>query len=366
MNEESFAIELQNTFLSEAQEMLEDTETAFMQIEADPGDTAKIDKIFRLVHTIKGSAHVAGFSDLGVFAHTFETLLSALRERKLEVTTDITDVLLAGNDCLAQFVRALKENKIAKVDTSKMELRIKACLSRAVVPPPLHPPKQSEPPKQPGPPPQATKANAKKAASSDLVTTNHPASAHQHHGTSPAFLICDDDSNLLEIVDEYLASSGYKVVLADSAEKALEIFKTQQIDVIFTDLKMPGMDGIEFITAVRSINEFVSIVVVSGHSYREHFKEYIKLRVDAFIEKPFSPEEVLRVADRVVHQRHLHEAVLSLSRLSFRAFVSIEKILFLASQSDINLNEKVRLDAIMQDIRQATAKLLESEKLLKR
>jgi len=86
MNDASFEIELQDTFLTEAEEMLEDTESAFVAIEANPDDAAKIDKIFRLVHTIKGSAHMAGFVGFGNFAHSFETLLGALRDKKLLVT----------------------------------------------------------------------------------------------------------------------------------------------------------------------------------------------------------------------------------------------------------------------------------------
>ncbi|MBP9706862.1 MAG: response regulator [Oligoflexales bacterium] len=359
MNEESFALELQNTFLAEAQEMLEETETAFMQIEADPDDAGKIDKIFRLVHTLKGSAHVAGFTELGSFAHTFETLLSSLRERKIRVNTAVVDVLLAGNDCLKQFVNALKQDKSAMLDTTDIERSIKACLPDANLQ--LHDQKDPRSEKLELPELIATETDF-----TDTEYTPPHINIVANKIETPVFLICDDEPNILSLLEDYLMEGGYKVVSADSAIKALDIFRSQHIDVIFTDLKMPDMNGLEFVTAVRAINELVPIAIVSGNSSREHFKEYIRLGVDAFIEKPFEPNDILSAANRAIRERQLREAVLSLSRLSFRAYVSIEKILSLIPNADASSDEKSRLDNFMQEIRLATNNLLASEKALKR
>jgi len=355
MNEESFALELQNTFLSEAQEMLEETETAFIQIEADPTDSAKIDKIFRLVHTIKGSAHVAGFSDLGAFAHSFETLLGSLRERKLAVTSTIIDVLLAGNDCLKKYVSALNEDKSAKISVSEVEHRIAECL-----------PESAQRLPNIDPIPKSFEAAVEAPLTANAIEKCSQLNKNREQAQTPIFLICDDEPNILILLEEILVEGGYTVISADNAVKALEIFHSQHIDVIFTDLKMPEMDGIEFVSAVRSSNEFIPIVFLSAHSSRENFKDYLKLRVDSFVEKPFAANEVLAVASRAVRERHLRESILSLSRLSFKAFVSIEKILALTTQTEASLLEKDRLDAFMQDIRDATTKLLAAERALKR
>mgnify|MGYP003352064594 CR=1 FL=1 len=61
MNELSFEIELRNTFITETQEMLEETESIFMQLELHPDDLSKMVKLLRIIHTIKGSGAVVGF-----------------------------------------------------------------------------------------------------------------------------------------------------------------------------------------------------------------------------------------------------------------------------------------------------------------
>ena len=80
MNEASFEAELRDVFLAEAEEIIEDAEKALMEIEENPDNFQKIDLIFRLIHTIKGSALVAGFKQLGEFAHKFETVLGKIRD----------------------------------------------------------------------------------------------------------------------------------------------------------------------------------------------------------------------------------------------------------------------------------------------
>jgi hypothetical protein len=105
--------------------------------------------------------------------------------------------------------------------------------------------------------------------------------------------------------------------------------------------------------------------VVSAHSSRENFKEYLKLRLDAFIEKPFRTDEVSKIARQAVRESDLRTAILSLSRLSFRAFVSSEKILSLPPLTDAVLSEKEHLNEFMQDIRSTTTKLFASERALK-
>lgn len=358
MNDATFEAELQEVFLNEAQEMLEDTETAFMRIEANPDDGATIDRIFRNVHTIKGSAHVAGFAALGNFAHTFETLLGLLREKKLKATSDIVDVLLAGNDCLRTFVSELRKDSKAVVDCEDVSQRIRSAT--------------------PGDGVVAQIAKGNTAEATVPVTFSQPTKTEKtREQVAPmaleatekrTFLICDDEPAILELLSDILVRNGYGVLAADNAHKALDLLRQNNVDAIMTDLKMPEMNGIEFVSAVRAFNRFVPIVFVSGHSSREHFKQFLDLGVDSFVEKPFNEADLLGVARRVVREKILRDAVLSLSKLSFRAYVSIQKIRALSSAT-VSPQERKReedhLDTCMNDIRKATAALLDSERTLK-
>jgi len=352
MNDASFELELQDTFLTEAEEMLEDTESAFVVIEANPDDASKVDKIFRLVHTIKGSAHMAGFVDLGHFAHTFETLLGALRDKKLLVTPEVVDILLEGNDRLKEFVQTLRNDRSAHLDATATEERIKTALSG------------SEEDLQTKSSPSDPQVEPIKAET-DEPAPNDSISKGADPSSVPVFLVVDDEPDILLLLEDALRHGGYRVITASNGIDALKIFKTRPVDVIFTDLKMPEMDGLEFVAAVRKVNEFVPIAFISGHSSREHFKDYLKFRVDSFIDKPFGDDEVLSIAQRLLREARLRTSMLALTKLSFQAYVAVEKILSTLSLDESHEADKEDLDRYMTQMREETTNLLTSERQLK-
>ena len=349
MNEESFAAELQKVFLAETREMLEDVESIVMEIEQNPDDAAKIDRLFRIVHTIKGSAHVAGFTQLGAFAHAFETLLAAMREKKLRVGPDLADVLLSGTDCLGAFVKALAEDPAATVDAGALEARITAVVAGT----------SAQPARTPLAAPAVQPAPAVKAEPFPEV----PAAVEP---TAPAtILVCDDEPHICDILRDILEDGGYRIVTAGNGLEALAVMKAQPVDVIMTDLMMPQLNGIDFIREVRKFNQLIPVVFVSGHSAREHFKSFIALGVDEFVDKPFNPEDILLVARRAVKARRLRDALLGLARLTFKAYVSIQKIEALSdpgSATPQRTEEAAHLDRCVAEIRLMTMHLLQSER----
>ena len=128
MNQDEFEIEIKREFITEAVEMLEETETAFLDLENDPEDSSIMDKIFRLAHTIKGSAYAAGFNDLAEFAHVFETLLGKLRNNELDVSEEVVDVLLDSNDVLIKLVKDLETDFDATLETKDAIAAIKSLI----------------------------------------------------------------------------------------------------------------------------------------------------------------------------------------------------------------------------------------------
>lgn len=116
--QDTFEDSIRREFINEAIEMLEEVESAFIRFERNPLDRAEIDKIFRLAHTIKGSAMTCGFAGLGAFAHILETLLVRLREEKLAADAHIVDILLQANDRLRTYLSVLEMDFNAQIDTS--------------------------------------------------------------------------------------------------------------------------------------------------------------------------------------------------------------------------------------------------------
>lgn len=115
---DEFEKELKQAFFLEADQLLSDAEQAFLQLEAFNGDLTIIHEIFRLIHSIKGSARAAGFDEMSAFSHQFESLLAKLKKGELKVTSGMVTLLLKCNDHLRGMVTALKQDLGARIDSS--------------------------------------------------------------------------------------------------------------------------------------------------------------------------------------------------------------------------------------------------------
>lgn len=100
---------LKKVFFEECQDLLQTAEENLSNIASGNFSLEDIHAVFRSVHSIKGGAGSFGFNNLVSFAHILETLLDHLRDERIALTTEIGDLLLRGNDVLADFVRAARE-----------------------------------------------------------------------------------------------------------------------------------------------------------------------------------------------------------------------------------------------------------------
>jgi len=82
---------LRETYRAEAYELLAELEASLLVLEEDPGDTELIGRVFRALHTIKGSGAMCGFDDIATFTHDVETVFDLVRNEKLGVTKTLVD-----------------------------------------------------------------------------------------------------------------------------------------------------------------------------------------------------------------------------------------------------------------------------------
>jgi NADH-quinone oxidoreductase subunit E/NADP-reducing hydrogenase subunit HndA len=113
-------------------------------------------------------------------------------------------------------------------------------------------------------------------------------------------LVVDDEQIVLKSCERILVPEGYAVNTATSAKTALEMLDTSQYDLIITDLKMPEMDGLEFMRLVRRKNPDINIVVITGYPSQESIKEALSLRIIDYLPKPFSPAHLLEVTNNAI------------------------------------------------------------------
>lgn len=106
-----------------------------------------------------------------------------------------------------------------------------------------------------------------------------------------SILIIDDNEDILEFLSEVLGET-YKLHLAENGEVAQEILNTEVVDLIVSDIMMPGIDGFEVCRIVKSNVEYCHIPVVlltAKNTYQAHI-ESLEVGADIYIQKPFSPE----------------------------------------------------------------------------
>ncbi len=117
--DEDFELELRKVFLREADINLEEAEEAYLQFSQNP-PSELLARCFRLAHNLKGSAKAVGFSDIAEILHRLESFLLKLKNKELNVSQKITNILLATNDKLKFIVEQIKINTDYKIDTKNI------------------------------------------------------------------------------------------------------------------------------------------------------------------------------------------------------------------------------------------------------
>ena len=132
-------------------------------------------------------------------------------------------------------------------------------------------------------------------------------------------LFVDDDSAILNIVDKYLTRQGYKVSLAESGDEALQLLKDKNFDIVFTDFKMPGLDGIELLARIKEYSPEIEVIIVTGHGTLESAVKAMKTGSYDYLQKPFKLNLLKIIIDRIVEEKKIkRENVLLKKRIKER------------------------------------------------
>ncbi len=120
-------------------------------------------------------------------------------------------------------------------------------------------------------------------------------------------LVIDDESAIRDSLKMTLEYEGYEFIGAATGQEGLALVEREAPDLVLLDVKMPGMDGLEVLERLRSINDTLPIVVVSGHGTISTAVEATKKGAFDFIEKPFASERILVILRNALAQRQLHD-----------------------------------------------------------
>ena len=123
----------------------------------------------------------------------------------------------------------------------------------------------------------------------------------------PHLLLIDDDPNTLASLSRAFRLAGYEATVCDSASRALELIRAERFDVIFSDVVMPGKDGISLLEDLKATGVTTPVVMISGQASVELAVRATRLGAVDFLEKPLSTEKLLVTIENVLRMRHLEE-----------------------------------------------------------
>ena len=106
-------------------------------------------------------------------------------------------------------------------------------------------------------------------------------------------LVTDDDHDYADGMAELIESEGYKAFVAYSGQQALEIMETEKIDVVFLDVKMPGMDGIETFKAIRKQKPKTRIAMMTGYNDESLKESGLDSKSTDILRKPINMEDLI-------------------------------------------------------------------------
>jgi two-component system NtrC family response regulator len=113
-------------------------------------------------------------------------------------------------------------------------------------------------------------------------------------------LIVDDEPNYQIVLAELLKDEGYEVFTADSGLAGLPIVYSADLDLVLSDMKMPGMDGIEFLKKIKEFNKELPVILITAYAEVEKAVEAMRLGAFTYLAKPFSNQQLLASAQKAI------------------------------------------------------------------
>ncbi len=125
--------------------------------------------------------------------------------------------------------------------------------------------------------------------------------AKNYKNNNEKALIVDDEEIIIKLMRDFLEQRGFTVFAANSGEKAIDILNNEEIDIIISDIKMPGMDGIKFYNKIKNYNPGLldRLIFITGDTVSEETLSFLDSSGVSFLRKPFTFNEILKAIDGI-------------------------------------------------------------------
>ena len=116
-------------------------------------------------------------------------------------------------------------------------------------------------------------------------------------------LVVDDEPSMLDFMDAVLKDAGYDVLLADGADRALDIFSRQEVSIVFLDLRLFGVNGMELCRQMRQKKPLTILYAMTGWSGLFDIEECREAGFDDYFAKPLRIEAILKAVEEAFEKR---------------------------------------------------------------
>lgn len=244
--------------------------------------TYDINEIFRAFHTLKGGAGMFGFQNIVNLTHLAEDLLDQIRNNKIRFDNDLKELLLTLSDLLEtlseKMVNKATIDNYTLTQIEDLEIDLKQELS----------------------------ADSPKRIIEQIVPKisqkNEPIAIIPTAPTKKTILIVDDSSMIRSVAGRAAELLGFDVVTATDGREGIEKTKLYNFDLIFSDVNMPQMDGLEMVAQIKKIDayKFVPIVMLTTEAGEDLKSKGKALGVKAWMVKPFNKDKFSLVLEKLL------------------------------------------------------------------
>lgn len=116
----------------------------------------------------------------------------------------------------------------------------------------------------------------------------------------PTILIVDDELLIRDLLYDFFSNQGWEIATAENGIKALEILENRSVDLLLTDLKMPGLDGMELTTKVKEDYPNLPIVIMTGFPSIDTAVQALRCKVEDYVIKPFNINQLFKTVEKSV------------------------------------------------------------------
>jgi len=117
--------------------------------------------------------------------------------------------------------------------------------------------------------------------------------ANLFQDTHSKILIVDDDLNVLQVLEARLQASGFQILRAENGQEAIRLLKDNKIDLMISDMKMPGMSGMEVLDKARSLHPGLPIIFLTAYGTIPDAVKAVKAGAVDYLAKPFDGRELV-------------------------------------------------------------------------